>query len=224
MDTALPYDYNSSENGERTERGVGISGITLNNNKHSTTSPKHQLRSHTSKRQRRHEYEHIDIAPAAIPLTPNDDPRDQASLLAFYEMYAPQLTSLKSMIRIARAYLGDKSRHNDLPVVLQVLEIWCDAMVDYAYDYAYDGADSEHDDADADITTPQAVNANTTEDEDDGNSIMDNRNNAELVMVDEEFKRFLIRYVRSLPRSNTEYVAIEGYLVAGCIAYVSGLL
>lgn len=159
-----------------------------------------------------------------------------AALKEFFQVYQNQLTSIKSLVRIGRAYLGDKSRINELPVVLQVLELWCNALLTHLE--STDGIESP---AAADGSSNSSTSSTSSTSNDSNKNFQDNSSSSATSPslpptanldkqqenpyplsspIDSDFETYLTKRVLSLPLNNVQYVTIEGLLVAGCIAYV----
>lgn len=124
----------------------------------------------------------------------------EKELFQFYQEHFHQLNNLKSMIHLSRSYLNQK--HNNLDAALDVLQLWCNCILNLVnVNKPYSPSSSSS----SSLSSLSDEARNTSFESTVGNHVAALLNDSDMTL------------------SNALYVVIEGYLVAGCICYVSNV-
>ncbi|KAA8916079.1 hypothetical protein TRICI_001730 [Trichomonascus ciferrii] len=124
----------------------------------------------------------------------------EKELFQFYQEHFHQLNNLKSIVHLSRSYLNQK--HNNLEAALDVLQLWCNCILNLV------NASKPY--------SPSSSSSSSL------SSLSDDAHNRNV-----SFESTVCNHVALLLNdsdtslSNALYIVIEGYLVAGCICYVS---
>lgn len=122
----------------------------------------------------------------------------------FYYKHYHQLNSLKSMANLSRCHLNQK--HHSLDVTLDVLNLWCICILNLI------------------TSKPYSPNSNSSS----SSSLLSNSEDKSSSQLNKSFEKTLLCHLTGLMENSSElsfmgtiHIVIEGYLVAGCISYVS---